>query len=67
MRIVDSIGGWGLNETLVNNLIDDGLNEFFPVQIDVIPVLLQQNESPCIIPRDICVSAPTGNIFLFII
>jgi ATP-dependent RNA helicase DDX51/DBP6 len=52
---------WGIEPRLAENLQKEGINSFFPVQNDVIPVLLRQNSSYCIKPQDICVSAPTGS------
>jgi ATP-dependent RNA helicase DDX51/DBP6 len=52
---------WGIDKGLAENLEKEGINSFFPVQNDVIPVLLRQNSSYCIKPQDICVSAPTGS------
>lgn len=45
----------------MQNLGAKGIDSFFPVQQEVIPLLLRQNSSRCIIPQDICVSAPTGS------
>lgn len=61
MKIEESTQKWGLDANLVQNLTNKGLTEFFPVQSEVIPVLLKQNIHPCIYPQDICVSAPTGS------
>ena len=50
-----------LDKFLVQNLSDLGIKKLFPVQEAVIPLLLYSNNYHCIIPRDICVSAPTGS------
>lgn len=66
MNVKDSVRAWGLSPLVAANLMDssDGnqpITEFFPVQQDVIPILLRQNAHRCIQPRDLCVSAPTGS------
>jgi ATP-dependent RNA helicase DDX51/DBP6 len=66
MKVKDSIIEWGLSPLVAANLLDssDGnepITSFFPVQQDVIPILLRQNAHRCIQPRDLCVSAPTGS------
>lgn len=44
------------------NLIKAGINFLFPVQLAVIPWLMQSKEQSLLIrPSDICVSAPTGS------
>lgn len=52
---------WGISEKLIKILRDNGIHEFFPVQNEIIPLLLRFNEHNCIHPRDMCVSAPTGS------
>ena len=52
---------WNLNAQLVTNLTKEGVESLFPVQTAVIPVLLRNNSSACIQPRDMCVTAPTGS------
>ena len=76
MEINDSVAKWGLSPILVDNIrhanyksfnnVDNEENtplvtNFFPVQEDVIPILIKQNSHRCIEPRDVCVSAPTGS------
>ena len=61
MKVVDAISNWSLDSKLAQNLLEDGITSFFPVQSDVIPILLMQNSQQCIEPQDICVSAPTGS------
>ena len=61
MIVTEAIHTWSLNESLAKNLLSSGVESFFPVQVDVIPKLLQQNANQCIEPQDICVSAPTGS------
>jgi len=61
MNVTEAIRAWSLNENLAKNLASTGVESFFPVQVDVIPKLLQQNANQCIEPQDICVSAPTGS------
>lgn len=61
MNVDEAVRAWSLNESLAKNLVSTGVESFFPVQVDVIPKLLQQNANQCIEPQDICVSAPTGS------
>lgn len=61
MDVQSSIGAWNVNSIVANNLLKSGVSSFFPVQQDVIPLLLRNNAQLCITPRDICVSAPTGS------
>ena len=53
--------GNGIEKQLLKNLVSSGVQSFFPVQQAVIPVLLRHNTQAATIPRDICVSAPTGS------
>lgn len=51
-----------LNRDLIEKLKQNGIVNFFPVQHQVIPWLLEaQSKPPQFWPRDICVSAPTGS------
>ena len=50
-----------LDEKIHQSLKEIGVNNFFPVQEEVIPILLRQNRYLSVVPRDICVSAPTGS------
>eukprot|EP01040_Poterioochromonas_malhamensis_P003775 gene3775-4033_t len=52
---------WNIDESLIKKLKQKGYNEFFLVQKEVIPLLVYQNSSYFIEPRDLCVSAPTGS------
>lgn len=52
---------WGLKDFIPKNLKKEGIASFFPVQYAVVPILIKANERGCIIPRDVCVSAPTGS------
>ena len=75
MKVLDSIKAWGISPQLAENLTspdssdsdnnashsNTAIENFFPVQIDVIPILLKQNKLRSIKPRDLCVSAPTGS------
>ena len=61
MSVPESIIDWELNSLLADNLIEDGVESFFPVQRIVIPQLLRNNSRLCVQPRDMCVSAPTGS------
>ena len=61
MKVSEAVQTWGLAENLSQNLLSSGIETFFPVQNDVIPILLAQNSQHCIEPQDICVSAPTGS------
>uniref|UniRef100_A0A3Q3QTJ6 ATP-dependent RNA helicase n=1 Tax=Monopterus albus TaxID=43700 RepID=A0A3Q3QTJ6_MONAL len=57
----------GLHPQLVKNLQNNGIKQFFPVQAEVIPAILESAQQGLLIgrggykPRDICVSAPTGS------
>ena len=61
MTVAESIESWGLNGLIAENLIEDGIDHFFPVQRMVIPQLLRNNSRLCVQPRDMCISAPTGS------
>ena len=61
MTVSDSQKLWDLDNFIVKNLIEDGIDNFFPVQRMVIPQLLRNNERLCVQPRDMCISAPTGS------
>ena len=61
MSVTDAMKNWGLDEDLAKNLMEDGIDGFFPVQRAVIPHLLRSNVRTCVFPRDMCVSAPTGS------
>lgn len=52
---------WKIHDTLVKNLQENGFHSFFPVQVDVIPTIINQSCERCVIPQDICVSAATGS------
>ncbi|GAA6218530.1 ATP-dependent RNA helicase DDX51 [Lates japonicus] len=57
----------GLCAPLVKKLQNNGIQHFFPVQVEVIPAILESTQQGLLIgcggykPRDICVSAPTGS------
>ncbi|TKS75755.1 ATP-dependent RNA helicase DDX51 [Collichthys lucidus] len=57
----------GLCAPLVKKLQNNGIQNFFPVQTEVIPAILESAQQGLLIgrggykPRDICVSAPTGS------
>lgn len=51
----------GIDGVIANNLLSNGVEEYFPVQSNVIPLLMKFNSSICVRKRDICVSAPTGS------
>lgn len=53
--------GTNIENNLLQNLEGNGIQTFFPVQQAVIPILLRHNTQSATIPRDICVSAPTGS------
>lgn len=62
VSILDSVSKWGVDQSLANDIIEDGIEEYFPVQVAVIPLLLAQSTyQPCALPRDMIVSAPTGS------
>jgi superfamily II DNA/RNA helicase len=42
-------------QNLSDNLKAMGIKDFYPVQMEVIPILLRQNALRCVIPRDICI------------
>lgn len=51
-----------LDSNTKKNLTNAGINYLFPVQLSVIPWLMQSKEHSLVIrPSDICVSAPTGS------
>ncbi|XP_031721903.1 ATP-dependent RNA helicase DDX51 isoform X2 [Anarrhichthys ocellatus] len=57
----------GLSALLVKKLQNNGIQQLFPVQAEVIPAILESAQQGLLIgrggykPRDICVSAPTGS------
>uniref|UniRef100_A0A673HCK2 ATP-dependent RNA helicase n=1 Tax=Sinocyclocheilus rhinocerous TaxID=307959 RepID=A0A673HCK2_9TELE len=57
----------GICPTLLKKLQTNGIQNFFPVQAEVIPAILESVSSGLLLgpggyrPRDICVSAPTGS------
>ncbi|XP_060700070.1 ATP-dependent RNA helicase DDX51 [Hemiscyllium ocellatum] len=57
----------GIHEKLLQKLRTNGIHSFFPVQTEVIPILLESTKHGLWLgrggyrPRDICVSAPTGS------
>jgi ATP-dependent RNA helicase DDX51/DBP6 len=59
--IHDAAAGWGLAPFLVENLKQDGYNNFFPIQSLVIPDVIAAERHAHIRARDICVAAPTGS------
>ena len=61
VTVEESLECWELDETIAKNLMEDGIDNFFPVQRMVIPQLLRNNARLCVQPRDMCVSAPTGS------
>lgn len=56
-----SVTSLPVDPRLVSSLQREGVLELFPVQVRVIPYLLENNRADCIYPQDICVSAPTGS------
>lgn len=51
-----------LHDTLKATLLSEGVTHLFPVQEQVIPFVIKENEQPHPFwPHDICVSAPTGS------
>ncbi|KAL1512740.1 hypothetical protein ABEB36_002280 [Hypothenemus hampei] len=51
-----------LDKSLRKLLKAKGILNFFPVQVEVIPWLLESNRhSDIMFPRDVCISAPTGS------
>jgi ATP-dependent RNA helicase DDX51/DBP6 len=62
VRVAESIEKWGVDKNLAADLMEDNVQEYFPVQIAVIPLLLSHlNHQPFAPPRDMIVSAPTGS------
>jgi hypothetical protein len=62
MTVQQSCLTWGVRGELAEALSKDGVVDFFPVQIAVIPILLRQSlHQPFAPSRDIIVSAPTGS------
>ncbi|XP_041662052.1 ATP-dependent RNA helicase DDX51 isoform X2 [Cheilinus undulatus] len=57
----------GLSAQLVKQIQNNGIQQLFPVQAEVIPAILESAQTGFLIgrggykPRDICVSAPTGS------
>ncbi|XP_026126338.1 ATP-dependent RNA helicase DDX51 isoform X1 [Carassius auratus] len=57
----------GICPTLLKKLETNGIQNFFPVQAEVIPAVIESVSSGLLLgpggyrPRDICVSAPTGS------
>ena len=56
-----NISEFSLSPVIQENLNALHITSFFPVQSTLIPILLTNNRSSCIYPRDICCSAPTGS------
>jgi ATP-dependent RNA helicase DDX51/DBP6 len=52
---------WGLLPSLCDRVSKSGIKEFFPVQRDVLPILLAASRGSCPVLGDVCVSAPTGS------
>lgn len=51
-----------LHPTLKSTLQSEGITHLFPVQADVTPFVLEQQNLPAPLwPRDVCISAPTGS------
>jgi ATP-dependent RNA helicase DDX51/DBP6 len=62
VTVKESVRKWGVDEQLANDIFSDGIEEFFPVQVAVIPLLLSHAiYQPFAPPRDMIVSAPTGS------
>jgi ATP-dependent RNA helicase DDX51/DBP6 len=62
VTVRESIAKWGVSKELAEDIIGDGIEEFFPVQVAVIPLLLSHTiYQPFAPPRDMIVSAPTGS------
>ncbi|XP_015920704.2 ATP-dependent RNA helicase DDX51 [Parasteatoda tepidariorum] len=50
-----------LDDSSKKNLTESGIKFLFPVQLGVIPWLMQNNHNSFVRPHDLCVSAPTGS------
>jgi hypothetical protein len=62
VTVNESIAKWGVDPHLADDILSDGIEEFFPVQVAVIPLLLSHAlYQPFAPPRDMIVSAPTGS------
>jgi ATP-dependent RNA helicase DDX51/DBP6 len=62
VTVRESVSKWGVAPELAEDIISDGIEEFFPVQVAVIPLLLSHSlYQPFAPPRDMIVSAPTGS------
>lgn len=62
VTVRESVAKWGVAQDLAEDIISDGIEEFFPVQVAVIPLLLSHSlYQPFAPPRDMIVSAPTGS------
>lgn len=54
---VPIIGSFDLNPVLLNHLTKKGLVKFFPIQTEVIPIIIQA----AAVKNDVCICAPTGS------
>ncbi|CAN0244615.1 unnamed protein product, partial [Discosporangium mesarthrocarpum] len=52
---------WGLDVKLTQNLREEGIEHFFPIQVRVVPDIVATERHSHVQSRDICVSAPTGS------
>ena len=52
---------WKLAPFLVDNLQEEGVESFFPIQALVIPDIIASERYSYIRAQDICVSSPTGS------
>jgi len=59
-----AINSLGLDSQIVEKLEKNYIPYFFPVQQQVIPWLISRHSPKIYRPSDICVSAPTGIVFL---
>jgi ATP-dependent RNA helicase DDX51/DBP6 len=62
LPIEEAAKAWELAPFLVENLLKDGYDHFFPIQALVIPdVIASERHSQILQCRDICVASPTGS------
>lgn len=61
MPIQQAAEGWRIAPFLLDNLKEDGFENFFPIQALIIPDVIASERHPHIRARDICITAPTGS------
>jgi ATP-dependent RNA helicase DDX51/DBP6 len=61
LPLQEAANTWNLPPFLVDNLKQEGVEQFFPIQALVIPDILASEKYSYIRAQDICVSSPTGS------